>query len=166
MITFDDGSVRFSYRVAGIALHEGYVFMQRGGWDDIFFLPGGRAELLETATTSLKREMCEELDVEVTVERLLWIGENFFWHRHRAFHELGLYFLMQLPPDPHLYVKDSDIIGWEKRRKILFRWLPLASLADAPLYPAFLRQELLNLPQMIKHIVHTDGFLEPELIQH
>lgn len=166
MITYEDNSVRFTYRVAGVALSDGYVLMQRGGWDNIFFLPGGRAELLETAETCLKREMREELGVDVTVERLLWIGENFFRQKNKAFHELGLYFLMTLPQVPRLYVKHDFIIGREKGRNIFFRWLPLTTLADTPIYPTFLRQELCTLPTTIKHIVHTDHFRDHQHNHH
>ena len=43
----------------------------------------------ETAEETLKREMREEMQTDITVQRLLWVVENFFQHGGKAFHELG-----------------------------------------------------------------------------
>lgn len=157
MIIVDTGDVRFTYRVSGIALHDGHVLLQRCQSENCWFPPGGRAELLESARDTLRREMREEMGVEVQVERLLWVTENFFGHRRKAFHELCLYFAMSLPPEPQFYAKDTPIIGEEEGVSIVFHWLPLKMLANITLYPAFLRDELSALPETTRHIVHTDA---------
>jgi hypothetical protein len=97
MITFDRGNVRFTYRVAGVAIRDGKVLAQKSVEGSYCFLPGGRAELRETAGETLRREMQEELHVDVAVGRLLWVVENFFELGGKAFHELGLYFSMTFP---------------------------------------------------------------------
>ena len=72
MITFDGGPARFNFRVVGVALdrERGRALLHRAEHDDFWSLPGGRAELLEPAEATLRREMREELGVEVAVERL------------------------------------------------------------------------------------------------
>ncbi|HKV58574.1 MAG TPA: NUDIX domain-containing protein, partial [Ktedonobacteraceae bacterium] len=73
MITFDRGNLRFSYRVTGVAIRDGKVLLQKPVEGGFCFLPGGRAELQESAGETLRREMQEELHVDVTVGRLLWV---------------------------------------------------------------------------------------------
>ena len=57
MITFDHNNSRFTYRVAGVALHAGRVLLNTVQGFDFWFLPGGRCELREAATEALMREM-------------------------------------------------------------------------------------------------------------
>ena len=60
MITFVRDNIQFGLRVAGVAIHEGHVLLHRAECDDFWALPGGRAELLEPAVESLKRETNDE----------------------------------------------------------------------------------------------------------
>ncbi len=163
MITFTTENRRFTYRVVGIALHDGHVLLQSDERADFWFPPGGRAELLEAAHETLTREMHEELAVQVHVERLLWVVENFFVYKGRAGHELALYFLMHLPPDSPRLAKETPFICYEEGVRLTFQWFALDALATLPLYPTFLRTRLHTLPQAIEHLVHTDAASAAEL---
>jgi 8-oxo-dGTP pyrophosphatase MutT (NUDIX family) len=153
VITFDRGTTRFNYRVAGIAFDADRVLLQQAR--DCWFLPGGRCELLESSQETLRREMHEERGVEAHVERLLWVVENFFWHDGVSYHELGFYFLMHLPHNPSLPRGNGPFVGREGEDSI-FKWHYLDSLERAPLYPSFLWQSLQALPVIPQHIVHRD----------
>lgn len=155
MISFEKGKIKFSYRVAGIALDGDRVLLQRTEKDDFWFLPGGRVEWLESAQDALLREMQEELGVEAHVERLLWVVENFFEHDGQSHHELGLYFLISFPPDSLLYGKSEPFAGDEEGLKIIFKWHPLDELEEITLYPVFLQKRLASMPQVTEHIVIT-----------
>jgi len=63
MITFSHHNTRFNYRIAAVALHEGNVLLNKLADHNFWFLPGGRAELLEPSHQTLKREMREELGI-------------------------------------------------------------------------------------------------------
>lgn len=76
MITFDEDNIRFTNRVVGIAYDGDRVLLHRAVADDFWALPGGRAELLEAAADTLRREMREELGTDVEVERLVWCEVN------------------------------------------------------------------------------------------
>ena len=157
MITFDSHDTRFTYRVAAIALHDGHVLLHRSEADDFWSLPGGRCEMMEPAAEAIAREMHEELGVAVTVERLIWIVENFFIFDGVPCHELGLYHLVGLPDEPSLLDKSATLEGrGEGPLRLFFRWFPLAATPDLRIYPTFLRTALRQIPAGVEHIVHHD----------
>jgi ADP-ribose pyrophosphatase YjhB (NUDIX family) len=162
MVTFKAHGTRFTYRIAGIIIHDGYVLFQSitdPGLEPFWFLPGGRAELNEPATETLKREMQEELGVEATIERLVYVVENFFAAPDDGApqHELGLYFLMTFPPNSYLYERQEHIERIDEVGNLIaFDWLPLAELEQLAVQPTFLRKALQNLPEQITHIVNID----------
>ncbi len=156
MITFDEDNIRFTNRVVGVALDRDRVLLHRTDDMNFWALPGGRAELLEPSPQTLVREMQEELGVDVKVDRLLWLAENFFVYGPRQFHELGFYFLMHLPPDSPLR-DQASFLGQEGDLRIYFEWHPVATLESIALYPTFLRTGLKSIPTNIVHIIHTDS---------
>ncbi len=156
MITFAQGNIRFTHRIAGVAIEDGRVLLHQAESDDFWALPGGRAELLEPAAATLRREMQEELGIDVEVVRLLWLVENFFEYEGMDIHELGFYFLMQVPPDWPLRTVDGPFAGEEGHLPLEFRWFPVADLPGMVVYPSFLRTELHALPATIQHVVHRD----------
>lgn len=72
------------------------------------------------------------------MERLLWVVENFFV-LDVPHHELGLYYLVSLPPESGLLDVSATFAGQEEYVPLFFRWFPVADLAELPLYPVFLR---------------------------
>jgi 8-oxo-dGTP pyrophosphatase MutT (NUDIX family) len=156
MITFDRGNVRFTYRVAGVAIRDGKVLAQKSVEGNYCFLPGGRAELRETAGETLRREMQEELHVDVSVGRLLWVVENFFELGGKAFHELGLYFSMTFPEDSPVNDTNQTFLVKEAHHEYVFQWFALDDLNSVPLYPSLLQAALQSLPDRTEHIVQID----------
>lgn len=156
MITFTQENTRFTCRIVGVAIEDGRVLLHRAEDDDFWALPGGRGELLEPASATLRREMQEELGIAVDVVRLLWLVENFFQYRGFDFHELGLYFLMRVPVDWSLRTVSGPFLGDEHGVKLLFQWFPLEALPEMRVYPSFLADGLRNLPASPQHVVHTD----------
>lgn len=157
MISYRVDNVRFNYRIAGVCIHNGSVLLHKTITDDFWALPGGRAELLEYSTDTLRREMTEELDVEVNVGRLLWISERFLELDGVSIHELSMYYLFDFPAD-HTYYSLSEFNGIEEGTHLLFRWYPIEELSDTRLVPKFLRKSLSNLPTEIVHLLHSELF--------
>ena len=130
--------------------------------DDFWALPGGHIEINEPSDETLKREMIEELDEKVEIGRLVFVAENFFEFEGRSYHELALYYLMELPDDSELrekeefYGKEDEYWGKETELKLIFRWYPVDDLDDLDLYPTFLKEKLKSLPDRTEHIVHRD----------
>jgi ADP-ribose pyrophosphatase YjhB (NUDIX family) len=157
MITFREQGTKFTFRVAGIVIHNDRVLFQHSDGPDLFwFLPGGRAELGETTAQTLIREMREELSTDIHIERLLYAVENLFIHEDISHHEIGFYFLMTLPAASPL-TNQSEHFFWQGDEETLqWGWLPIAQLPDLPVYPEFLRTALQKLPDSTLHIINTD----------
>jgi len=160
VIRFEQSGSRFNYRVVGVAIHNGMVLVHRAG-DELFWtLPGGRAEMGETAEYALRREMREELSSEVEVLRLLWFVENFFEYEGLNYHEIALYFLIRFPADSkHIAARTFD--SRDGNTTLHFQWFPLEeeTLSRLPLVPSFLASGLRHIPTSVTHVVHRDGVL-------
>jgi 8-oxo-dGTP pyrophosphatase MutT (NUDIX family) len=154
MVCFDSEGTRFNYRVAGIALREQQVLLNRFEDQNYWFLPGGRVELGENSQDGLRREMREELQEKVHVGRLLWIVESFFnGVGDMNYHELGLYYLMHFPSQSPVFCTKKQILVREGQTQVMFEWVPLAELEKITLYPPFLVQGLRNLPEQTIHLL-------------
>jgi len=157
MILFDKDNKRFNFRVAALAIHNNKVLLHRYENFDFWALPGGRAELQENTKETILRELKEELDEEVVVERLLWCCESFFNHMNKDVHELGFYYLVKFKEDsPLLHIEEE----FEKLEldgsKMFFKWIPLDEVDNLKIMPAFIKQKITKLSNEIEHIIIRD----------
>ena len=157
MASYEKDQAHFNYRVAGVAIHDGHILLDRNSRNSYWVLPGGHPELMEPMTDALRRELREEIYTDVKVTRLLWIIENFF-HRNRDIHELSFYFLVELDPDSPLLKSTGPFYGKEHDHTLTYQWHPIdeKGLKTLPLYPGYLAEALSNLPSMPQHIVFKD----------
>jgi len=158
MVAFDREKARFNFRVAGVAIHDGHVLLDRNSRNTYWVFPGGHPDMMETMSDALRREVQEEIGADVEVVRLLWVMENFF-HRNKDIHELSFYFLMDIDPNSELLKSKGPFYGTEHEHQLTFQWFPLDEhvLAQLPLYPAALAQALKNLPEQTEHIIFNDA---------
>jgi 8-oxo-dGTP pyrophosphatase MutT (NUDIX family) len=138
--------------VAGVAYAGERVLLQRVANVDFWFLPGGRVELFESAQDALRREIQEELGVDAEIGRLLWVVENFFSMEGHLYHELGLYFGIDVPPTLQ---RDGEFAAFDRSIQLVMRWLPLDDLPEVR--PGFLQQGLREPPAQTAHIVFHDA---------
>ncbi|WP_105383310.1 NUDIX hydrolase [Neorhizobium alkalisoli] len=156
-----DASQAFQMRIAGLGFRDGHVLVHRAVHEAFWTFPGGRAEIGETSQETLKREMIEELGVEVRVGRLLWSVENFFHYEDRDWHEFGLYYLMDLPAQFPFH--PTDIVHRvADGHELEFKWVPAttAALRALDIPPYFIAEEIETLPESPRHLVWRDGDLD------
>jgi 8-oxo-dGTP pyrophosphatase MutT (NUDIX family) len=154
MLTFDQGDLRFNYRSVAVFLKGNQVLIHKSLSDRFWALPGGRVEFREPANETIKREMQEELGIDVCVERLLWVVESFFDYNEKSYHELALYFRISSPSNSAVYTETKAFEGIEKDKNLIFKWQEIEALKDIELYPKFLQSSLKSLPQFPEYIVN------------
>lgn len=135
-------------RVAGVCLQDGRLLVQNDG--SSCAIPGGHLRFGETTEEALIREFQEEMGIKIVCKRLLWTEENFWHWRDKKAHNLGYYYLIQLPegcvgPKAGTLMKDNG--------NIFFDWLPICELDRVEIYPEFLKTELHQLDGPPKHFV-------------
>ena len=157
MITFNKENVKFTFRVAGIAIENGMVLLHRNVLEDFWAMPGGRGELLENSKETLKREMKEEIGIEIKVIRVTYFVENFFQFENFTHHEVSIFYLMQIPEKFHPSSNNYSFKGREGELDLIFKWFKIDQLKDIKLYPSFLRSKLRDIKSYPEHIIHIDN---------
>ena len=162
-ITFTTGDRAFNLRAVAVIVHDGRVLIHRTATEDVWTLPGGRVEMGEPAAGTLRREMQEEIGVEVEVGRLLWLVENFFEFAGKRWHEIAFYYEVLLPSDCPLYDATEPFSGTEDyyldepgTLELIFQWHPVDDLESVYLLPSFLRTALISPPEHTQYLVHED----------
>ena len=157
MITFNKDNIKFTFRIAGIAIENGMVLLHRSALENFWAMPGGRGELLENSKETLKREMNEEIGIEIKVIRVLYFVENFFQFENFTHHEVSIYYLMEIPIKFYPSSSNTSFKGREGNLELIFKWFRIDQLKDIRLYPSFLRSKLRDIKSYPEHIIHIDN---------
>lgn len=139
---------KFNYRVCAMMISDGKILAMRDGSVDGYYLPGGRVEMGETAEDAVIREVQEELGVTPKIVRPLWLNQAFFTGDidRVCYHELGIYFLMDIT-ETDLLQRGKAFTLNEGERVHIFEWLEFERLEKEYFYPLFLKKEIFNLPK-------------------
>lgn len=159
MIRIDAAPRRFNFRIAGLGFRDGHVLVHRAVHEDFWSFPGGRAEIGETSVETLKREMAEELGVEVTVGRILWTVENFFRYEAHDYHEIGFYYLMEIPGSFPFHTREIVHRLKDGGSDLEFKWVKAtrAALTELDIPPYFIAGQIETLSQTPVHIIWDDA---------
>lgn len=157
-ITLREDNKEFLFRVCGVLIKDGRILLHetkdKTGW----VLPGGRAEINETTSQTVVREFKEELNIEVSAKRMLWVIENFHAYGKPNLHEHGIYYLVECRDQ--LEVHSNRFAGVESDIDILltFAWIELSALSDTSIYPKALKELIHHIASdaSIKHVVNHD----------
>lgn len=153
MLSFQKDKKRFNCRSVAVFIDQQKVLLHRVGDNPYWSLPGGRVEFMESANTTVIREMKEELDIECQIIRPLWIIENFFAYKEVKQHEIAFYFLVSVPQQLLKRGKEFEVLE-NGITRLHFRWAEIDSLHEEILFPTVLKSSLTNLPSTMEYIVH------------
>ncbi len=145
-ISFSVDNGKFNYRVCAVIISDGKILAMQDERSPYYYLPGGRVQVGETAEVAVIREVWEELGVTAKIARPLWLNQAFFTEdvNHLHYHELCIYFLMDMPD---LLSRGEKFTTTEDRRTHTFQWLAFDKLKDTYFYPQFLKTDIFNLPE-------------------
>jgi 8-oxo-dGTP pyrophosphatase MutT (NUDIX family) len=147
------GDGLLNVRVGAIIIKDERALMVKSKFGDYCYSVGGRIRLGETAEQAVVREVFEETGVKMTVDRLGYVSEVYFYNDSpklfgKPVYELAFYFYMNAPAD---FAPASDHIADGEEP---FVWVA----PDDPrtLYPGFMREALLDPKPYVVHDVRDD----------
>lgn len=146
----------FSYRVGGILVENGKILLQRDKWGDHAVI-GGHVSFMEQAKDTLVREFMEELHVNIGVDDLLAVNENFFMWGDKPCHQVHFYYAVHLEDDT--FFREGEISGVDEledlRVELDFVWVPLEELKNISVYPRGI-ERLLEKNEGVIHFVYNE----------
>jgi ADP-ribose pyrophosphatase YjhB (NUDIX family) len=104
--------------------------------DEWYIMPGGGQDVEEILPETVRREVAEELGLQVEVKDLVFVIEGV---HGESFHRVDLVFLCEYIGKIENAVLQSDTY------QVGYDWLDIKSLNTTPLYPSKLRRQIMNL---------------------
>ena len=87
---------KFKCRVNGIIIRDNKILALKMKNNISYCLPGGHVELGEDSKTAIIREILEEVDTPVTIDKELAVIENFYTDRNNFLtHEISFYYIVK-----------------------------------------------------------------------
>ncbi len=160
-IIFKTDEYVFSYRVAGILIHNGKVLLQKPDNDDGYAFPGGHVALGETNAEALMREFREEIGADISIGTLKWVGEIFCpWpFGGKPCHQICLFYEVKLAESASMQL-DGSFMGvedFESRSFPLgFYWLPIDELDRYIVYPTNVYELMKHYDSGIQHFIYRE----------
>ncbi len=140
-------------RVGAIIVKNGKALMVKSKFGDYCYSVGGRIRFGETAQDAVVREVYEETGVKMTVDRLGYVNEGYFFNDNpkdfgKPVYELAFYFYMNAPED---FAPVSDRIADGEEA---FAWV--APNEPCTLFPDFIREAITDPKPYVVHVIRDD----------
>ncbi len=153
-VSCDDGVLNI--RVGAIIIKDGKVLMVGNERADYLYSVGGRIKFGETAEEAVVREVFEETGVKMTIDRLGFVHENYFYgdspsNSSKLIYEISFFFYMNVPCD---FAPIGASFTEEDHSKEYLKWV--SPDEDIKMYPEFFKTELKNLTDSVKHFVSDE----------
>ena len=158
-IIFKTNEYVFSYRVAGVLLHNGKVLLQKPPNETAYAIPGGHVALGETNEETLVREFKEEINADIKVGKLKWVGELFFPWGDTPCHQICLFYNVALS-DNSAVPLNGAFLGAEqledKSFKLEFSWIDIKDIESIELYPVEAKKYMAEGLNQVEHFVYKE----------
>ncbi|WP_322935168.1 NUDIX domain-containing protein [Mycoplasmopsis felis] len=146
---------KFKYRVSIIIKNKNKILIASDPWSNYWYLPGGKVNLSESINNAIKRELKEELDLDVKFIKKHWLVESSFFNEFnkKQYHELSI-IASVIPKNKEIFEK-QEIITNINGHKLTFKWININELNEINFHPKFLVSKLKRkLPENVE--VFTD----------
>lgn len=118
---------KFFFRpsVYGFVINNKKVLVMRNKSNGKFWFPGGGIEIGERLEVGLKREVKEETGIDIIIDKLIFMKENFFYYQplDEAYHAF-LFFYLCRPVTQNLLADDA-VNDLESKKP---RWVLISSI--------------------------------------
>ncbi len=139
-------------RTVAVLVKDNKILVQRDINGNEYALPGGHIRIGETLEGGLIREISEEISVDVKCNRLLWSEECFWKWNGKQAHSIAFYYLVELCKNQEIPDK-GEFVSQKDNCNVVIGWMPVEKLQDIVIYPEFLKREIYNLNDSVKHFV-------------
>lgn len=155
-IEFKMENEKFKYRVNGLVINNGKLLTLLMKNKTSYCLPGGHVELGEDSRSAMIREMQEEIDTSVDIDKELAIVENFYTDKNNyRTHEISHYYIVT--PSSWDKIPSTDYIKAENDKgeikKHHFVWLDLDKISTYDLTPNYLKEKLIKNDYNFEHLI-------------
>ena len=132
--------INFVCRSCAVIRNGDKVLFQKRKNYKYYALPGGKIEVLETVKDALKRELIEELGVEVEVKDIVSVVENFFEFNNEKVHQYIFSYEVKLLDDKYNNLDEFE--GIETLKEVIFKWFDIDELDEEFIKPNYLVKQL------------------------
>ncbi len=155
-VKINTNTQKFKYRVNGIIINNNKILALKMTNNVSYCLPGGHVELCEDSKSAMLREMLEETETEVSIEKELAVVENFYLDKKNLnTHEISFYYIVKplnfdkIPLEN--YTRTENDKGEIKNHK--FEWLDISSLKEIDFRPSFIKEKLISNNYDFEHFI-------------
>lgn len=155
-MTVPCGNGLVNIRVGAIIMKKDKILMVANSKNpEYLYSVGGRIKFGETAEEAVMREVYEETGIQMEVDRLGFVHENYFYgdvdsNLGKLIYEISFFFYMKVPEN----FEPKNQTFTEDDHKEYLQWILLDSTVKY--YPEFFKTELKHPQTAVKHFV-TDG---------
>lgn len=152
-IKTDDAKI-FNYCARAIIQQDDKFLIMNLNDAEYYHLPGGHVEIGESSADALNREIKEEVGIEVNLDKIVLVSEEFYRKLDLDVHSVIFYYLAK----PKVRVLTENSVRMEQGRtrvnKIVLRWVTCDELAKIDLRPTFMKDLILKRNfETFKHYV-------------
>ena len=146
----------FKIRVCGVVRNGDYILAQKSRRYSGYCLPGGHVEMNEDVYTAVVREMEEELQTKIKLDRMFLVNENFFMLQERLAHEIAMYFYVY--PETDLPDHDFELTENDNGTIIThyYHWIHIDNLEKENLKPDIVRKYIRLNDNSCPYIITRD----------
>lgn len=153
-ITIDVEDYKLNMRAAGIIIHDNKILVHKNINSDHYALVGGRVQIGEDSSQTVKREMKEELGKEVEIKRYIATAENFFNDKGQKYHEILFMYEVEFVDLNDQKIKEP-MKNLEGKDYLHYEWLDLDKLDEYNILPAVVK-DILKENKFPVHKINND----------
>ncbi len=133
-LTLDVEDYKLNLRAAGVIIHNNKILVHKNVNKDHYCLPGGRIAIGESSKQAVEREIKEELNKDVQINRFLAVVENFFEMNQSKYHEIFFLFETEFKDKEDKSIEHT-LYNAEGKDYLQYEWLELDKLDNYNIVP-------------------------------
>ena len=140
-LTLDVENYKLNIRAGGIIIHNNKVLTHKNVNKDHYCLPGGRVEIGESSTDTIKREIKEELGKDIKITGYISTIENFFEIKGSKYHEIMFVHKIEFTNEEDQKI-EYTMKNIEGKEYLQYEWIDLDIIDEYQLLPKAMKDVL------------------------